>query len=904
MSLSRTPSLNLIPAPAKQEPKDKETDADTGEKKSQTSTSGKEQKQNSTSGSTTKKKFAQASPPQKLNLPVVRNKLSTRERSVSSPLIIRPVSNPEDSGPSSSQTPDGKSISTSRRSKDADAAKQPRSSDASKPSKPQGPADLPSSPPKLRTKKPNPARKSLTPEQQLANDLADLMDRQLLRKAGRPDDEVAVNQMTASLQRYSGKPADAKVRPDELMVKMFSGEMKTSEGWEIASQSMVRIRSAYFNGRDENSILNEKQEKEANDMLAFLTAGFAGAFFNLSGGKGRNRLPEKLRFFLQAADHRQIRLLLSTDAGIRMIHEEFTKARKDWLGKVLLDSFLIPLILKEFSLQSGTIESSNTAAHIIQSLHAALSVSAPELLAESLKTPPDDVAELMLKRRSHQFRPRADKASDDTSQEKRKNYLLSGPSSIAKTSSINQQRRWRLKQILDTTITALAPRALSNDMLAAIKSFNNEFAASSDIIDPEKILSAWLDIARKIDAKDAAISALQEVVNIHIEQSSIEKELTEADVFTKLALIESGIQAPYVGRAQRMSSDQPVVLPSLATASTSHTPVSSSMTPPSASASPGQRKVPRSPASPSNRPVQHKRSKTADVVMPAEHDLASELTKKQREALFHAYPDLLLQSVMRATMRNTATGMEIRPDPLSAIWEVGRIAFSIQLKDIPLALRVKLSASPAQKKKDSSINHTVLLNLLTGDAVRASPAGKALEARRAEALRLAGKSLSVQELVLKSDQIEEKKSLNEKFQPLADSLVSDIFGRGLVKAGLPEELIQLCKDFDRKLTACIGHDLAPLIPTITQKDIDGLRSNLLFDLMLTRSVYPLLMSTNDPAQSVNATNFATAFRRSIKKLWDSQLFDDFKSMQAHDAANFVVATGSSGSSVPPSSAKQ
>lgn len=916
MSLSRTSSATQLPLPAPEERKDDSTDQENS-----STTSEKQSPQSGTDAGTEKKKNEDSAPekkpklnlrppvsPRKFDAPKERAKVFGRERSVSSPLIMQPIPTADRSGPPSSQTPDGKSTSGSRQSKDMDAAKLPSSSSSSTSSKTQADALLPSTAPKLRTKKPNPARKSLTPEQQLASDLADLMNKQLLLKPGKPDDEIPVSQMTVNLQRYIGKPANARVSIKELMLKMFSDEMKKTDAWDIASQTMVKIRSAYFRGRNEKSILDANLEKEAAEILSFLAAGFAGAFFNLSSSKERNRLPEKLRFFLQAADHRQIRILFSTDAGIMMSPEKSIQARKDSLEKVLLDAFLIPLILKEFSLQSGTMESNTTAAKITQSLRAALSVSAAEFLAESTKSAPDDVAELMLKHKMPHFKSRQDQTTDEISLGKKKNYLMRGPTSLEKASSINQQQRGRLRQILRDTIAKIAPHALSDDMLAEIRSFNNEFAASVQVIDTASLLEAWLDIAKKIDPKAKSVSALQELVDFHIEQSMLERALVETDVMTKLSLIENEKGLPDFERERRISSDQPVVLPPIAFASTSQTPVSSPTTTPSTSTSPIQRKVPRSPVSPLNRVTQHKRSKTADVAMPIKKNLGSELTPKQREALLKAYPKLLLNCAKRAAMRNTATGEEIRPNPLSGIWEIGRIAFYIPKADIPLELRVKISSASTEKKKDSPISHSDLLNLLIGDALKASPAGKTLESGRANALQTAGMSLSVEELVSQRDQLAEKKLLNEKFQPPADALVTDVFGQGLAKAGLPGELIEICKDFDRDLSTWIAQVLLPVIPTITPQAIDRLRSNLIFDLMLTRSLYPILMSTDDPAKSVNVTNFATAFKKSIKAMWDSKLFDDFKAMQSADTADgdspvSISSTSSSPSSIQKASPK-
>ncbi|NCV87477.1 MAG: hypothetical protein EBW14_16810, partial [Oxalobacteraceae bacterium] len=113
----------------------------------------------------------------------VRQKLMQRHRSISSPVIQRPI-------PSSSQ---------------AEVE----------------PPEI-SSLPKLTDKASKVKTKVLTLQQQLASDLADLMEKVLLRKKGRLDDPVDLNQATINLQRQFPKKDDEKILLESLMCQLFS----------------------------------------------------------------------------------------------------------------------------------------------------------------------------------------------------------------------------------------------------------------------------------------------------------------------------------------------------------------------------------------------------------------------------------------------------------------------------------------------------------------------------------------------------------------------------------------------------------------------------------------------------------------------------------------------------------
>jgi hypothetical protein len=76
--------------------------------------------------------------------------------------------------------------------------------------------------------------KSTEPLLQLASDLADLIEKVLLRKKGRLDDPVDINQATINLQLQFAKNNDGKILLKSLMYQLFSSDLKKIEAWNIA----------------------------------------------------------------------------------------------------------------------------------------------------------------------------------------------------------------------------------------------------------------------------------------------------------------------------------------------------------------------------------------------------------------------------------------------------------------------------------------------------------------------------------------------------------------------------------------------------------------------------------------------------------------------------------------------
>ncbi|MFN5100258.1 MAG: hypothetical protein ACK5D0_08595, partial [Burkholderiaceae bacterium] len=193
MSISSIPSLPNIPAPALN---DKKNNPESGEKSKTVEDQSKDNDSASSSSqlsTSQNKKDGNSAHPKKLKPPSVRPKLTARQRSISNPVIIRPAT------PTTNT-----SIATNDHSSLA----------------------------KMQSKPMKTAPKPLTTEQQLASDLADLLEKTRLHKQIRLDDEISLSQATINLQRHYGKQADVKVRVDALITNLFGNDVKKSEAWD------------------------------------------------------------------------------------------------------------------------------------------------------------------------------------------------------------------------------------------------------------------------------------------------------------------------------------------------------------------------------------------------------------------------------------------------------------------------------------------------------------------------------------------------------------------------------------------------------------------------------------------------------------------------------------------------
>ncbi len=794
----------------------------------------------------------------------VRQKLMQRQRSISSPVIQRPI-------PSSSQ---------------AEVE----------------PPEI-SSLPKLTDKASKVKTKVLTLQQQLASDLADLMEKVLLRKKGRLDDPVDLNQATINLQRQFPKKDDEKILLESLMYQLFSGDLKKTEAWNIAIDIIDKIRINYFQVLDVSGGAAPEKQKEVDGMLSILASSFAGAFFNISGSESKNRLPESLQFFLAEIDYRQIRMLLSDDKGIAMSQDNFLRIRKEWLAKVLIDAFLVPLVQKEFFPIRGTLAADQVVSQIISALDGAFAISSPTLLSQSLKSAPEDVQNLVKKRRTTNFQPRVNRLESSSekapqtqkTQQIQKNQqspqlLLSTPRSmLSVTPSPSRQRRIELQHMLKKLAALLAVdnQKIPTPIIAKIKTFNNEFATSKNLISEVALYQSWLGILKENKAESDLVDTLErmmkEVAEAENEQSIIDKDMLEIELFAKLTEIEKSGKTPSIERASRLSSYLPLNPKGSATLASdsplpSLSPVgsptkfkvssSSSTTSPKSPASPGSPRPSASPITP--KPSQHRRMKTADVMPVRLGDQPTGLTEQERNALITAYPDLLISTIQPLIFRKTAKGLVMRNNPVKEIIAAGRDKFPIPLESIPKVPREKIMSLKSLPDDAVSISHAQLLKLLFVQEFRSSAAGKTISDGRQQALRSAGSSptadISSDQTTLKA----EKNRLTALFGPHAQKITMSLLGGELSQSGFPPALIKLWKQFDQKLVDWAKKDLR-----LSDEDLDKMRSALGFDLIVTRLIYPVCIGVDGTRPSLPGTSFADAVRQSILTSWDA-FFQQFK----------------------------
>lgn len=857
MSLSRTPSLTKIPAQALHPQEEQQESLSPDSKKNQCADAGKtDHSTQASKNSTTEQKNSdkKSTPAKQLKPPVIRQKLTKRERSVSSPVIQRPLLLPSSSNPVSTKT------------------------------------EIASSP-RLQSKRSEVTPKVLTPQQQLASDLADLIEKVLLRKKGRLDDEIDMSQATLTLQRQFDKTPNSKLFIENMTLNMFSDDLKKTEAWSIAQKIIASIRINYFKGQDFSGEIDPIKKNEVTGMLSLLASSFAGAFFNISGTASTNRLPESLMFFLKDIDCRHIRILLSDDKGIALSENEFLRSRRDCMAKVLIDAFLVPLVQKEFFAIRGALSTDKVVGQIVSALHSAFAISAPEILSQSLKSAPDDILDLEKKRRTTQFKPRRNhlEKSPGNGEKGQKKSISPGRSILAGATSPSRQRRSELSKLLKNLVEELAREnaQLTPAMLVKIKSFNNDFALSKQPLSKAFLYQAWFfavegdedekggnDKSKNETLGSAQVHAtalkvlkriVDEAVEIENEKSMLTKEMLEIELFTKLTEIEKSGKPINLERAMRLSRDVPLPTISMSTSSPKTPPTTSSSTTPITSS------VSSTPKSTTDvRLQQHRRVRTADVSPIKFGDDPERLTEKERGALITAYPDLILGGIQKAAYKKIETGFVLRNDPIREIIAAGRDKFPIPLDKLTRVLREKIKTLNAIPGDATTISHADLLKTLMLEEFKFSSSGKMLLSSRQKALGSAGPSQKPNPLDDQPKQKAEKTRLLTFFNEPAEQITTSLFNEDLSQSGFPQSLMTLWRSFDQKLVDWAKNDLQG-----SAEDLDKLRSTLGFDLIVTRLVYPLCIGIGDANPSLAATSFADAVRQSTLKKWDL-FFQAFK----------------------------
>jgi hypothetical protein len=402
-------------------------------------------------------------------------------------------------------------------------------------------------------------------------------------------------------------------------------------------------------------------------------------------------------------------------------------------------------------------------------------------------------------------------------------------------------------------------------MISKIKLFNNDFALSKKPISESFLYQTWLDIASKDDGNNAVLKPLNsivvETVEIEKEQSLLDSEMLEIDLFSKLTEIEKSGKPLQPERVRRLSSDMPLNPITTMTPAPQSTPIKESST----QSTPSSTSSTSSPKS--SRPqqiYQHRRVRTADISPVKFSEETKRLTEQERGALLNAYPDLLLSSIQRAAYKKTETGLVLKNDPIREIIASGRNKLQIPLDTLTKVLREKIQVLNSLSDEATTISHADLLKTLMLEEFKASTSGKILLSSRQKALGSAGPSGKPNPLDDQQKQKAEKNRLLTLFKNPVEEITTSLFHEDISTSGFPQSLMTLWKSFDQKLV-----EWARATLQVSAEDLEKLRSTLGFDLIVTRLIYPMCIGIGDAEPTLAATSFADAVRQSTMQTWEA-----------------------------------
>ena len=180
------------------------------------------------------------------------------------------------------------------------------------------------------------------------------------------------------------------------------------------------------------------------------------------------------------------------------------------------------------------------------------------------------------------------------------------------------------------------------------------------------------------------------------------------------------------------------------------------------------------------------------------------------------------------------------------------------------------------KANDASIfGHDLMIKAIFSESVATSAAGKTLLTMK----RVVMEGPELKELTMTEvlGDAEKKQAGIASMKLQAEACVAMTFGigdRSLANSKLPPELFICWKEMDRNLVQWAQEN-----PALTAEDIKTARSNLGFDLIMTRLVYPLITPDQEEAKLAAPTWFLNAVRGAHLAAWPS-FFADFEKISA------------------------
>lgn len=184
-----------------------------------------------------------------------------------------------------------------------------------------------------------------------------------------------------------------------------------------------------------------------------------------------------------------------------------------------------------------------------------------------------------------------------------------------------------------------------------------------------------------------------------------------------------------------------------------------------------------------------------------------------------------------------------------------------------------------KSETNSVLSHARLINALFAKKLADSQVGKAmLSLRKAVMDQYDGHTFTLKDFdAMEEEQLAFKKRqlLNMEDQAKACAQIFlEVDQYDLSSSKLPPELIAFWKTIDHGLCAWAAEN-----PQLDQKDLSAARSNLGFDLLVTRLALPLLAGPESESHLVIPQQFCSAAKNAIVKNWPD-FFD-----------RFLVATG-------------
>ncbi len=233
----------------------------------------------------------------------------------------------------------------------------------------------------------------------------------------------------------------------------------------------------------------------------------------------------------------------------------------------------------------------------------------------------------------------------------------------------------------------------------------------------------------------------------------------------------------------------------------------------------------------------------------------------------------------------------IKPDNIS---QLARLDTKLPIASFSDGLRVW-----AGKEISKSISHSRLIKILFLECLTDSAVGKTIRAMREVVMsQYDGGSLTTEKAAsTEEESIGFKKRMRQNIESEAQACAKVLVGVGapsLSASKLPQEIVEFWKALDRELRLSLSK-----VPSLSPQQVREARSNLGFDLVVTRLVMPLVSGPKTDANLAVPQMLVGAVTQEIRAGWPG-FFDSFvAAVAAEEALLKSPATTTAGALPPP-----